>query len=210
MTTECLDIASEELLQRQRVLAGHDADRISDVVSLRAFGDSRSKVLPKVREVIEGVWIEPILHGFGPLLICDLDISDWSLKHSAQSLDDLVHCGNFTDQFIHLSKRHAGIGKKSGGHARYILSPYQRKHPPPTAQPKEDGIFYRDALQYQSPDLLVIWWRLKMNRPDLRPIEDAISQPVLQITKARRLRRTLKLRIVDHQFRAGIAGCRGE
>ena len=133
MTTECLGIASEELLQRQRVPAGHDADRISDVVSLRTFGDSRSKVLPKVREVIEGVWTEAILHRFGPLLIRDLDISDRSLKHSAESLDDLVHGGNFTDQFIHLSERRAGIGKKSGAHARYIFSPDQRKHRPPIA-----------------------------------------------------------------------------
>src|SRR5262245_57577125 len=76
-------IASEELLQRQRVLTGHHADRIRDVVSLRAFGDSRSKVLPKVREVIEGVWIEPILHCFGPLLICDLNVSYRSVQHAA-------------------------------------------------------------------------------------------------------------------------------
>ena len=133
MTTEYFGIASEELLQRQRVIAGHDADRIRNVVSLRAFGDSRSKVLPKVREVIEGVWIELILHRFGPLLIRDLDISDWSLKHSAESLDDLVHCGNFTGQFIHLSERRSGIGKKSGSHARYILCPHQWKHRPPIA-----------------------------------------------------------------------------
>src|SRR5262249_38093539 len=82
-TAECFGIASEELLQRQRVLTGQHADRIRDVVSLRAFGDSRSKVLPKVREVIEGVWIETILHRFGPLLICDLNVSYRSVQHAA-------------------------------------------------------------------------------------------------------------------------------
>ena len=49
-----------------------------------------------------------------------------------------------------------------------------------------------------------------MNSASLRPIEDLVGKPVLQIAKARSLRCSLKLRIIDDEFRAGIAGSRGE
>jgi hypothetical protein len=78
-----------------------------------------------MREVIEGVWIKPVFHGFDPLFVCDLDISDWSAEGSAKRLDDLVHGWNHTNQFIRPSGWHAGIGKKRGGYARHILSAHQ-------------------------------------------------------------------------------------
>jgi hypothetical protein len=58
-----------------------------------------------------------------------------------------------------------------------------------------------------------------MNSAHLRPIEDAIGQPMLQIAKAGGvfqiairgiIRPTLILRIVHHQFQAYIASSRGE
>jgi hypothetical protein len=67
---KCRHIISEKLLQTQRVLARHHADRIRDAESLRALGDfRRPNVLPEVREVVEGVRIDPMLHRFGPLLV---------------------------------------------------------------------------------------------------------------------------------------------
>ena len=53
-----------------------------------------------MREVIECVWIQPVFHRIGPLLIGDLDVSDRFAEHSAKSIDDLIHRGNFDDQFI--------------------------------------------------------------------------------------------------------------
>jgi hypothetical protein len=101
--SKCLGIAPEKLFESQRVFAGHDADRICDVVAFLASGDSRSEVLRKVRKVIECVWIEPVLHRFGPLFICDLDIADRSVEHSAKRFDDLVHGGNLANQLIRSS-----------------------------------------------------------------------------------------------------------
>lgn len=111
---ECLGVGGKELLQGQCVLSGHDADGICNVVPLLAIGDSRSEVLPQVREMIEGMRIEPVLNRIGPLFICDLDISDWSAEDSAKRLADLVHGWSRANQFIRPSRRLAGIGKKRG------------------------------------------------------------------------------------------------
>jgi hypothetical protein len=82
---------------------------------------------------------------------------------------------------------------------------------------QEDSALLSDAPADKSAHVFVVGRRLEMNSAYLRPVEDAIGQPmlqiaeagsVLQIAKSRIVRRTLKLRIVHHQFQAGIAcGC---
>src|SRR5258708_38911851 len=78
---------------------------------------------------------------------------------------------------------------------------------------QENGILLGHASADQSAYVFVIRRCLKMNGPNLRPVEDTIGQPMLQISKgwsaleiAKRgiTRRTLKLRIVHHQFQSRI------
>ena len=53
---------------------------------------------------------------------------------------------------------------------RFILAPRQ-----------EGGALLGDAAADKSPHVFVIRWRLEMNSAHLRPIEDAIGQPMLQV-----------------------------
>ena len=49
-----------------------------------------------------------------------------------------------------------------------------------------------------------------MDSANVRPVEDLVGQPVLQVTGARRHRGALQLRHVDYHFRASLACGRGE
>lgn len=80
----------------------------------------RSKVLPRVRKVIESVRIDPVPHGLLPLLIRDWHITYGLLKHSLQRFDDFIHGGNLAKEFIRTCGREACIGEKSSSHTRDI------------------------------------------------------------------------------------------
>ena len=56
---------------------------------------------------------------------------------------------------------------------RLILAPRQ-----------EGGALLGDVSADKSPHVFVVRWRLKMNSSDLRPVEDAIGKPMLQVAQA--------------------------
>jgi hypothetical protein len=74
----------------------------------------------------------------------------------------------------------------------------------------EDRVLLRDTRRYQCANVFIVRPCLKMNCPDLCPVEDAIGQPVLQIAKARRFSGSLKLGVTDDQLRASLASSSGE
>src|SRR6185437_6430935 len=109
--------------------------------------------------------------------------------------------------------------QKSCGNSGDVLCADERNDRIAISPGKERGILLGHAAAHQSAHVLVVGWRLNMHSVNLRPIEDTISQPVLQVPKgwcALKLaehgirRRALKLRIVDDQIHASVGGRGGE
>jgi hypothetical protein len=91
-----------------RIAAGDCADRIGRPIPLLALAE----VLPEMAEMIERVWVESLLHGVGPLLVCNGYIPDRTPQHSAKSIDNVAHRWGFAHQRVDPFGRQAGAGRK--------------------------------------------------------------------------------------------------
>src|SRR5579862_5274609 len=134
--------------------------------------------------MIERMRTEPLLHRIGPLLVRDSHIPNWPSDRSPQSFDHLSYRGSFADQSVRALKRRARIGQQSSGYTGYIFRADQWNHGRILAPRQEDSTLLGDALANKSAHVFVVGWRLDMNSAHLRPVEDAIGQPMLQIAEA--------------------------
>lgn len=176
---EILGIRPEELFQGLWIPPGNHTNCIGSLALFLTIPE----ILPKMAQVIEGVRIEMLLHGVGPLLVRDGHISDRPPERLGESFDNLAHGWSFAHEQVYVSGRQAGTGQKSCGHAGYIFGAGQGSDGVTRAPRQECGILRGHAAANQRADVLVIERRLNMNGPDLRPVEDAIGQPMLQISE---------------------------
>jgi hypothetical protein len=179
-SADCFGIRPEKFFQRLRISSGDHTDRIG---SLDAFFTS-PEVLPKMCQMIERVKIDPLLHRIGPLLVRDCHVSSRPSDGSLESFGHLSHCWSFADQSVRALKRRTRIGKQGCGYTGYVLRADEWNDGRILAPRQEDGAFFGDAPTDKSAHVFVIGWRLEMNDAHLRPVEDAISQPMLQIPEA--------------------------
>ena len=70
--------------------------------------------------MIERVWVESLLHGFGPLLVRDSYITNRQSEHSAKSIDNLAHRWGFARQRVERFGRQAGTNQKGCSDASYV------------------------------------------------------------------------------------------
>jgi len=73
--------------QRLWIPARDLANSMGSLALLLAFPE----VLPEMAQMIERVWVESLLNGADPLLVCNGHIADWPSQRSAKSLDNLAH-----------------------------------------------------------------------------------------------------------------------
>src|SRR6266705_2251384 len=131
--------------------------------------------------MIDRVRIDSLLHCLSPLLVGDRNISNWPPDCPSESFDNFPHCWSFAHHRVSILRRHSGVSQKGGGYAGYIFRTGERNDVLVIAPRQECGILLGYAPADQSAYVFVIGRRLKMNGPNLCPIEDAIGQPMLQI-----------------------------
>ncbi len=210
-----LGVRPEKFFQRLRIPARDLANRIGSLAWLLAVPE----VLPEMAQMIERVRIDSLLHGVGPLFICDGHIADRPSQRSPQSLNNFPHRWSFAHQRVDILSGRLGARQESCGHASYVFGAGERNDGVAIAPRQERAILLGHTAAHKRAYVFVIGRRLNMNGPNLRPIEDTIHQPMLQIAErgsvqkiAKRgiVRRALKLRIVHDQFQAGFASRRSK
>lgn len=202
-SADCFGIRSEKFFQRLRISSGNYMDSSGSL----EVSFTSPEVLPKMCQMIERVRIDPLLHCIGPLLVRDCHVSNWPSDYSRKSLDHLSHCWSCADQGVHALRRRTGISQQGYGYTGYVFRADEWNDGSILTPGEEGGALLGDAPDDKSAHVFVVGRRLEMNSSNLRPIEDAIRQPMLQIaeagcmlriTKRSITRRTLKLRIVHH------------
>src|SRR5271169_4558389 len=125
--------------------------------------------------MIERVRIDPLLHCFNPLLVRDGHIANRPPHRPTESFDNFPHCWSFAHQGVYILRRHARVSQKSCGYAGYVFGTGKRNDGLVIAPWQEGGILLGHAPADKSPYVFVVGRRLKMNGPDLRPVEDTID-----------------------------------
>src|SRR5215472_11433918 len=136
--------------------------------------------------MIKRVRAEPLFHRTGPLLVRGGHISNRPSDRSRQSFSDLPYGWSFADQSVSALSWHARIGQQGCGDAGYVFRADQRNDSRILTPRQVDSTLLSNAPADESAHVFVIRRRLEMNGADLRPVEDAIGQAILQIAEAGR------------------------
>src|SRR5580692_6195304 len=134
--------------------------------------------------MIKRVRTEPLFHRIGPLLVRDSNVSNWPPDRSPQSFGHFFDRGSFADQSVRVLRWRARMSQQSCSDPRYIFCPDERNHRGIRSPRQEDGTLLSDASTDERAHVFVVGRGLEMNGAHLRPIEDAIGQPMLQIAEA--------------------------
>src|SRR5215472_2269175 len=134
--------------------------------------------------MIERVRIDPPLYRVGPLLVRDCHVSNRPSGCSCESFRHLSHRRSLADQGVHTLRRSTRILQQSGGNVGYIFGTYEWDDGRILAPRQEDSALLGDAPADKSAHIFVVGRCLEMNSAYLRPVEDAIGQPMLQIAEA--------------------------
>src|SRR6185437_3745445 len=169
--------------------------------------------------MIERVRIDSLLHCLSPLLVRNRYIADRPPYSFAKGFDNFPDRRSFTHDGVYILGRHAGISQEGCRYARNIFRAGEWNDRRFVAPRQEGGILLGHAPADERAYIFVIRGRLKMNSPNLGPIENTIGQPMLQVSeggsvleiaKCGIVGRSLKLRIVHHQFQASVTSRCGE
>src|SRR6185312_10666411 len=133
--------------------------------------------------MIERVRIEPLLHSLSPLLVRDRYIADRPPYGVTKGFDNFPHRRRFTHDGVYILGRQTGIGQKGCRYPRNIFRTGEWNNRRLIAPRQEGRILLGHGPADESAYIFVIRRRLKMNSPDLRPIENTIGQPVLQVSE---------------------------
>ena len=134
--------------------------------------------------MIERVRVDPLLHRIGPLLIRDGHVSDLPSDGCAESFDHLSHRRRLADQRIHTLLRRTRTSKQGCGYTGYVCRADEGNDGRIRTPRQEDGALFSNAPTDKRAHVFVIGRGLDMNGAHLRPVEDAVSQPMLQIPEA--------------------------
>src|SRR5229473_4595787 len=193
-------IGSEKLLQRLWIPAGDRTYCAGSLVGHLTFPEG----LPEMGQMIERVRIDSRPHCLSPLLVCDGYIANGPAHHPTESFDNIPHRWRLVHHWVNILGRQAGACQESCGHAGYVFRTGERDDGLFIAPRQKSSILFGDSTADQSAHVFIIGRRLDMNGPNLRPVEDTIGQPMLQIaerggvmevSKCGIIGRALKLRI---------------
>src|SRR5215469_2790911 len=134
--------------------------------------------------MIERVRVDPLLHCICPLIVGDCHVSNRPSDRSPKSFGHLSHRRRFAHQSVRTLKRRTRIGQDGCGYMGYVFRADEWNDRRILAPWQEHSAFFSDASANKSTHVFVIGWCLEMNGAHLRPVEDAIRQPMLQIAGA--------------------------
>jgi hypothetical protein len=100
------------------------------------------------------------------------------------SFDHLFNRRRFADQRVHALRRRTGIRQQGCGYAGYVFRAHEWNDGLILAPRQEGGALLGNASTYKSAHVFKVGRRLEMNSVHVRPVENAIGQPMLQIAKA--------------------------
>jgi len=176
---ERFSIRSEELFQRLWIPAGYDTNRIRRPEAFRSFPE----ILPKMRQMIERVRIDSLLHCPNPLLVRNRYVADLPPYRFTKGFDNFPHRRRFTHEGVHALGRQTGIRQEGCRNAGNIFRTGEGNDRRLVAPRQEGGILLGYAATDESAYIFVIRRRLKMNGANLRPLEHAIGQAMLQVSE---------------------------
>src|SRR5262249_37322470 len=125
------------------------SDRTDHIGGLEAFFTS-PEVLPKMRQMIDRVRVDPLLHRIGPLLIRDCHVLNLPTDGSSESFGHLSYRRRFAHQWVGALKWRTRISKQGCSYTVYILRPDEWNNGSALAPWQENGAFFGDALAYSA------------------------------------------------------------
>src|ERR1700724_1046435 len=141
------------------------------------------EVLPPMGQMIECMGIDSLLHCICPLLVCDWHIANRPADSFAKGFNNLARRQSFTHQRVYLFRGRVGSGQKSGSHAGSVFGAGEWNNGVTIAPGQKRGILMGYAATDKRAYIFVIGWRLQMNGSKLCPVENTITQPMLQISE---------------------------
>src|SRR4051812_44033789 len=133
--------------------------------------------------MIERVRINSPLHCLSPLLVRDRYIADGPPDGFTKSFDNFPHGWSFTHEGVYILGRHTGISQEGRRYAGNIFRTGEGNDRRLLAPRQEGGILLGNGPTDESAYIFVIRWRLKVNGPNLRQVENTIGQPMLQVSE---------------------------
>src|SRR5579863_6309136 len=139
--THKFGVRAEELLQRLRIPACDHTNGLCRLPALLIFPE----VLPEMGQMIMRMRIDPLLHGFRPLLVRDGHIPDRPPDRPAEGFNNFPHGQRFAHHRVHIVRRRAGTSQKRRGYAGYVCGASKRNDGLALAPWQEGGILLGHA-----------------------------------------------------------------